>query len=382
MSVMTDLGIDPDAVEEALQSGHTFPARWYSDPRIYEIELERIFTRTWHLVGPLHKVEQPGDHMVCQVAQIPILVVRSEEGTLRGFVNVCRHRAHPVAREDGNRKTLQCRYHAWTYDLDGSLRAAPRSEREASFDKADFSLLPVKVDTWAGFVLVNPDPDASPFRETHPEFEPMAAERKLDISGYRYVDRYEYEISANWKVWVENATECYHCPTVHSKSFSDAFEVEPGTYEYVNTGQLLGQFTPYNRSGALGATAGGNGTQDGEPAKLGFRFIYFWPTSFVAQDDYVAFPGMIIPTSPVSCRFIADFFVHPDCDEQFGLDWVEMYNQTLREDSEVVRAQQPGLSSRMVPFGRLMPASESSIAYFHRVYWRALSEALSESGAP
>jgi len=367
---MNVLGADPLEIEAALAAGKTFPARWYSDAAIYELELEHIFTRTWHVAGPLERLRKPGDHIVCQVAHIPIVLTRDLHGELHGFVNVCRHRAYPVVEAaNGARKTLQCRYHGWTYNLDGTLRAAPRCEREAGFDKSEFSLVPVAVDTWGEFAFVNPDAEAPPFRETHPEFEPLVTSRHLDFSGYRYVDQWSYEISANWKVWVENATECYHCPTIHKGSFSDAFEVDVDIYEYVNTGQLMAQFTPYNRSARTY-------TVNGKAGGHGFRFIYFWPTSFFAQDDYVAFSGSVIPTGPESCRFVAEVYVHPDCDEQFVEDWMEMYNLTLMEDAAAVAIQQPGLRSRMVPHGRLMPASESSIAYFHRLVWEALSEAV------
>ena len=119
-----DLGIDADAVEEALSRDMTFPARWYSDPDIYAFELEHIFTRSWQYAGSLDKLRRPGDHIVCRVGHVPLVVTLDRDGELHAFVNVCRHRAFPVAVEDGNRSTLQCGYHAWTYNLDGSLRAA------------------------------------------------------------------------------------------------------------------------------------------------------------------------------------------------------------------------------------------------------------------
>ena len=106
-----------------------------------------------------------------------MLVTRGKDDQLRAFINVCRHRAFPVAVADGNRPSLQCAYHAWTYNLDGSLRAAPRSEREPCFNKEEFSLLPAAVETWNGLVFVNPDPDAPPLREAYPEFFPLAEER-------------------------------------------------------------------------------------------------------------------------------------------------------------------------------------------------------------
>jgi phenylpropionate dioxygenase-like ring-hydroxylating dioxygenase large terminal subunit len=350
-------------VEAALDAGRTIPARWYADPEIYRLEFERIFQKSWVLVGPESKIANPGDHVIAQAGQLPVVVTRDMEGRLRGFVNVCRHRAHPVAMDDGNQKTLQCRYHGWTYNLDGSLRAAPRCNREAAFDFSELSLVPVAVDTWRGFVFVNADADAEPFIEAYPEIETMADERNLDFAGYVYRDRWTYKIPANWKVWVENATECYHCPTVHKTSFSDAFETGFDEYELIETGRLLCQFAGYNAEGEHGNRAGSGD---------GFRFIYMWPTSFFAQDDFVAFTGMIVPTGVETCDFVADVYVRPEADEKFVEEWMEMWNQTLLEDSEVVLVQQPGLRSNAIPYGRLLPRSESPIAHFHRLVAAAL----------
>ena len=363
------LGIDLDAVEDALSRDMTFPARWYSDPDIYAFELEHIFTRSWQYAGPLAKLANTGDHIVGRAGHVPIVVTRGKQGELHGFINVCRHRAFPVAVEDGNRSTLQCGYHAWTYNLDGSLRAAPRSERERCFNKEDFSLLPVSVETWNGLVFVNPDPDAPSMREAYPEFFPLAEERALDFQSYRYHDRFTYEVPANWKVWVENASECYHCPTVHKDSFSDAFADDADTYEYVDGQRVLGQFTVYNPRAKKYAHPAREDDQQ-------FRYMFLWPTSTIVQDDWVAFPGVIVPTGPETCRFIADMYVHPELGQDQADEWVEMWNQTLLEDTEAVLLQQPGLSSQMVPYGRLMPASESAIARFHRMVWESFSEAL------
>ena len=366
---MTDLGIDPDAVEEALANNWTFPARWYSDPDIYGLELDGIFSRSWQYAGPLSKLAQPGDHIVCQIGRVPILITRDRDGELHGFINVCRHRAFPVAVEDGNRTTLQCRYHAWTYELDGSLRKAPRSEHEAVFDKSELCLLPVAVDTWNEFVFANPDPDAAPLSDAFEGFPALAGERGLDYTGYRYYGRYTYEVPANWKVWVENGSECYHCPSIHTKSFSDAFVTKLDVYEYVNSDRFLGQFTRYNPRAKKYRGAPPEDERQ-------FRYVFLWPTTFLVQDDYVGFPGMIIPTGPESCRFISDMFVHPEADDEIVGQWTEMWNQTLEEDTEAVGLQQPGLRSQMVPHGRLMPASESAIARFHRMVWEEVAQAL------
>lgn len=369
INVIDSLGLDLDQVDQALAQDLTFPARWYSDPEIYAFELEHIFKRSWQYAGPLQQLTEHGDCIVCQAGTVPIVVTRGGDGELHGFVNVCRHRAFPVVTENCNRKLLQCRYHAWTYNLDGTLHKAPRSEREAVFDASEFCLLPVSVDTFNEFVFVNPDPDAAPLLQSIPELEPLARERGLDFSGYRYQSRYTYEIPANWKVWVENASECYHCPTVHTHSFSDAFVDDADVYEYVDGDRVLGQFTVYNeRAKKYRATPRDESIQ--------FRYIFVWPVTTLVQDDYAAFPGTIIPTGPESCRFVADMYVHPDYSQQEVDERLEMWNATLEEDAEVVLLQQPGLRSQMVPNGRLMPASESAISRFHRMVFESFAEAV------
>ncbi len=366
---LDDLGIDPETVEEALSRNMTFPARWYSDPDIYAFEIEKIFARSWQYAGQLVKLANPGDHVVCQVGHVPIVVTRDLEGELHAFVNVCRHRAYPVAAQDGNRKILQCGYHAWTYNLDGCLHKAPRSDREEFFDKSEYSLIPVAVDTWNELVFVNPDAEAGSFRESYPEFEALALERGVDFRGYQYHSRFTYDVPANWKVWVENASECYHCPTIHTHSFSDAFVDKPDVYEYVDGDRVLSQFTVYNPRAKRYAHSVREDDRH-------FRFLYLWPGTTIVEDDLVATAAMIVPTGPETCRFVADMFVRPELDEGQVNDWLTMLDQTLTEDTVAVGLQQPGLRSQMVPHGRLMPGSESAIARFHRMVWENFAEIL------
>src|SRR5205823_3475784 len=145
-----------------------------------------------------------------------------------------------------------------------------------------------------------------------------------------------------------------------------AFMTNAEIYQYVNGSRILGQFTRYNpRAKTYGHVPG--------EADRQFRYIFLWPSTFLVQDDHVAFPGMIIPTGPESCRFIADMFAQPGLDEARIAEWTEMWNQTLTEDTDAVGLQQPGLSSQMVPYGRLMPASESAISRFHRMVWEAFA---------
>ena len=244
----TQLGIDPEAIEAALDRNLTFPARWYSDPAIFDVELEHVFARSWQLVAHEARIAQPGDHHVCQVAHVPVVLTR---GPRRRAARI-RQRLPPPCLSRSRPRTATARrssaqYHGWTYELDGCLRTCAALRARAGLRRGPSSRScrsPSRPSD--GFVFVNPDPARRRLREAYPELAELWTTRHLDFSSYRYVGRSEYEIPANWKVWVENATECYHCPTVHKSSFSDAWEVDVDVYEYVNVGGLLAQFTPYN----------------------------------------------------------------------------------------------------------------------------------------
>src|SRR5205807_7471588 len=133
---------------------------------ILEREWERIFLSAWQYVGHVGQLAQPG-YFAAQVGRTPVVVTRERDGAVRGFVNVCRHRGFALAEGEGSRETLQCPYHAWTYGLDGRLRAAPRSEEEPHFPQDDLDLVPVAVDTWGPFIFANagPDPDPEPIAQ-------------------------------------------------------------------------------------------------------------------------------------------------------------------------------------------------------------------------
>ncbi len=166
----------------------TFP-RWYSDPAIYDFELDSIFTRSWVIAGSLDRLAKSGDHLVSPRRAR----ARPRHARARRRAARVRQRLPPprLPRRHRGRlpQLLQCAYHAWTYELDGRLNRAPRAEAEPGFDKADFSLVRVSVDTWGPLVWVNPDPDAPPLREAYPGFEALAAEHGMDFSGYATLAR-------------------------------------------------------------------------------------------------------------------------------------------------------------------------------------------------
>src|SRR5262245_55730756 len=177
------------------------PASWYTDPTLVDRENERIFRRAWQYAGRAEQVASVGDFFACAAADVPIVVVRSEAG-LRAFVNVCRHRRHLVVSGAGNRRTLQCPYHAWTYELDGRLRAAPRAQHETGFELDDYPLLPAAIDTWGPFVFVNVDAGASGLGNHLGRLPSIIAGSGLVLEQLRFHDREDWRAEANWKVMI------------------------------------------------------------------------------------------------------------------------------------------------------------------------------------
>lgn len=354
-----------------LEDGWTLPAAWYSDPSVGALERERIFATSWHYAGPLEWAADPGRFFASQAGHLPVAVVRGADGVLRGFVNVCRHRGHLVVQGEGCRETLQCPYHAWTYDLDGSLRKAPRSEREPGFDPSGFSLLPVSVDTWGPFVFVNADPDAAPLAEALGGLPSLAAESGVDLGAVRFHSHHEWPIEANWKIAIENYLECYHCPTAHP-GFSKVIDVSPDAYALGVHPTFSSQIGPV-RASALTGDGKAPYVPRGDVTQAQYHFL--WPASTV---NIAPGPANIslerwVPDGDRRTIEVTDYFFGPDASAEQIEELLAFDNQVGEEDTSLVESVQRGLDSGAVPQGRLMLESEQLIADFQRRVRDALS---------
>ena len=172
----------------------TLPWSWYSDPAVLQLEQERIFRRFWQYAGRADEVAEPGSFSATRAGDVPVVLVRDEEDTLRAFVNVCRHRGSIVCEGHGKRSTLQCPYHAWTYGLDGRLITAPRSNREGGIETGELGLVQLRMETWGPLVFVNPDPDAAPLADYLEDIPERVAAAGVDVDGLRFLQRAESEL--------------------------------------------------------------------------------------------------------------------------------------------------------------------------------------------
>jgi choline monooxygenase len=198
----------------SFRSAAPLEPRFYRDPALAELEEERIFARSWQLVAHASQLANPGDYLTGTAGSQPVLVVRGDDGELRGFRNVCRHRGSRLLTGSGRcGKAIRCLYHGWTYRLDGQLIGVPEGRSIPTLDKAELGLFPARVEVLAGFVFVNLDIHAAPLAEQVAGLPERLA--RYPIEELRPSGSWEGEQPANWKVVVDNYNEGYHIPIGH-----------------------------------------------------------------------------------------------------------------------------------------------------------------------
>jgi phenylpropionate dioxygenase-like ring-hydroxylating dioxygenase large terminal subunit len=337
----------------------TLPYGWYTDPEILGQERERIFGAAWQYVGHTGQLAHPG-YFATRIAGTPVVVTRDRDGALRGFVNVCRHRGFALAEGEQSRETLQCPYHAWTYGLDGRLRAAPRSDEEPDFPQDELGLVPVAVDTWGPFVFAHVRPDAEPLARALGSLPAQVAELGLDVDSLVHYSRWEAEVAANWKIVCENFLECYHCQVAHP-GFSEVVDVSPEAYLLSTDGRLSTQHGPLRTV-----------APEAELQRAQFHFL--WPN--LGINIFGGHPnisiGPFVPLAPDrTCRFL-DYFFGPDVETAWIDDLVAFDGQVGREDRALVEGVQSGVSSGALEHGFLMGHSEQLISHFQALTAAAL----------
>jgi len=208
---------DLAALQRPFLEASTLPADCYRSQEAYQAEVERIFRKEWICVGRFEDIPHPGDYVAPTIVSEPVVVVRNGEGEIRAHLNVCRHRGCQIVEDRGTVKAFRCPYHGWMYGLDGELRGAPDFKETVGFDKKDFSLVPLRCEVWEGFILVNLDRDATPFRDRVSHVERWGFHH-YGIAEQVTTHRWTYDLDCNWKTYVENYIEEYHVPWVHAET--------------------------------------------------------------------------------------------------------------------------------------------------------------------
>src|ERR1700737_557868 len=358
-------------VNEQIECAQTLASRFYTDPSILEIEKEKIFRRTWQLVGTLHQpcgevngvkrtIADPETFFTADLAGEPIVVVRDREGRMRAFSNVCRHRAGPIAHGSGCKNVLRCGYHGWTYTLDGRLIGTPDVEGVEFFDRSTMGMVPLRAETWGQFIFVNFDPQAEPLAAFLGEIPRQS--RGFQFEGLQLVERRDYVIDCNWKVYVDNYLEGYHIPIAHPGLMReiDYAQYRTETFRYYSQ-----QFAPI-RELKPGEEPGrsytpGGGTQEAS---------YFWIFPNLMLNIYPdnISTNLVVPLSHDKTLTIFEWFFH-DADSLRVLERVKkavaFSDEVQQEDIALCESVQRGLQSSTYDRGRYSVKRENGVHHFH-----------------
>ena len=341
-----------------IAAASTLPARLYNDPVYLELEQDRIFGRTWQLAARTEQLVGAGAYVVVDVAGESIVIVRDGE-TLRGFHNICLHRAGPVATGCGKRQTMQCKYHGWTYSLSGALIRAPEMEGTANFRPEDMHLLPVQVATWGPLVFCNLDNKAPPLAHFLEDI-PARAE-KFHAERMQWVMRREWDLACNWKVYVDNYLEGYHLPVVHPGLHKeldyDQYRVEPHRYYSVQHAPLRPLPAQSHDRVLLPA--------DGDDAQ------YYWvfPNLMLNVYQGQVQTNVVLPLSHDRTRVVFEWYaVDPPRDPATDPAWSKLvaFSELIQvEDIAICEAVQRNLRSRVYDRGRYSAKRENGVHHFH-----------------
>jgi choline monooxygenase len=357
----------------ALADASTIPAPWYVDPRIAELEAQTAFSKTWQMVGRVEQVQRPGQFVTASIVSEPIVVVRGNDGVLRGFYNVCRHHAAAVVTEPcGQASILHCPYHGWNYGLDGSLKGMPEFDGVKNFERQQNGLVPVKAETWEKFVFVNLDPQAAPVTNFLGGLVKRVA--PLGVSKLHYFDSRTYDIHCNWKVFVDNYLDGgYHVPHLH-KGLSSVLDYKEYTIE--NEDRYCLQSSPMVAGNEDAATSS---------TRQGDRAWYFWQYPNLMINCYEGYmdTNLVLPLDVDHCRVIFDFYfgdisdARRECNEQS----VAVGARVQDEDLGICEAVQRGLKSRAYGAGRLSVRREAGEHLFHQLLAADLKSGLETTAA-
>jgi len=346
-----------------LEKAHCLPNTWYTSPEIARLERDAVFARTWQAVGRRELVANPGQFLTADTADEPILVIRGEDGTLRAFVNVCRHRAARVCSEEcGTVTKLRCHYHGWTYDLAGQLRGVPEFDGVEGFRREDNGLPPVSVAEWGPYVWVHLEKSSEPLEQFLAPL-PAWADSRNAVADLVWYTRKSYDLACNWKVYVDNYLDGgYHVNTIHPGL---AGVLDYREYRTVPEGNTVLQSSP------LKAAEGETGrTRTGDLA------AYWWvfPNVMVNLYPGVLDMNIVLPLAVDRCRVIFDLYFAANAVPEFVRESLLVTHEVQTEDVGVCEEVQRNLNSRSYTTGRYSVKRENGEHYFHTMLAKALQQ--------
>jgi len=344
------------------KSPQTIPQHWYNSPDIFELEQDQIFRRHWWLITHEGQLAEPGDYLATTLCNWPIIVTRDQQGELRGFHNVCRHRAGPLVRDgSGNCRQFTCRYHAWRYDSTGNLLKTPGLRRDEEINYSQFSLFPIRVECWNSMIFVCLDEHSSDLRDWLGDVVKIAEAFPTNTS-MSFLDEVEVTGKANWKAYGDNSCEGYHVGMVH-KDLGDSMLREKVKIDGYANGEFVGFDVSYEASG-------GDHTRDGKAF-----WIYKFPGLLLHFGEYSFNAESVFPLGPDQIELKRWFWVDHKQTEKRGINPADMQassEQVMGEDLEICELVQRNLDTGIYQTGHLSPREEVGTIYFQQLVRQAL----------
>jgi len=354
-------GYDPDPARS-----WSLRAEAYTERRWADADVAGILARSWQWICHVERLRDPGSYVSATVAGMPVAVVRGRDGELRAFYNVCKHRAHELLSGSGTTRNIVCPYHAWTYGLDGNLKAARRADRMESFDMGEVCLDPVLVEEFGGMVYVNLDPAATPLGEQAADLAEEIASWAPDVAALTHAKRLSYDVATNWKNVIDNFLECYHCHIAH-KEFVDL--VDMNTYEVRTHGIWSSHFAEAGKHA--------NAAYDVSGASVTEHAVWWlWPNTcllrYPGRGNFMVF--QVVPDGPERTLETWDFYLESTELDEAEKESVRYIDDVLQQqDIALVESVQRGMRTPAFDQGRIVfdPAragsglSEHGVHHFH-----------------
>jgi len=339
-------------------------SRCYQEPGFLTVEQEQVFWRSWQFLCHAEQLREPGSYVAADVQGRSIVAVRGEDGTLRAFYNVCKHRGHELLKGSGTIRAITCPYHAWVYGLDGGLRRARRCEFVENFDTGSISLSSVQVEEFCHLVFVNLDMEASPLAEQTGGLADEIQSYAPDLAELTFAHRLSYRVQANWKAVVDNFLECYHCPVAH-RDFVTLVEMD--TYKVTTHGIWSSHMAKAGRGQNKAYGVDGASVTD-------HAVWYLWPNMTLMR-----YPGRgnfmvwrFVPIGPEETYEEFDFFFESAPPTEAEMEAIRFIDDVLQpEDIGLVESVQRGMRTPAFNQGRYMidpngsGLSEHAVHHFH-----------------
>lgn len=347
---------------DAQEPIRTLEARYYTDPEIYRVEKAGLLARTWQFAGHASMLENPGDYFEFELAGESLFCILGRDREIRTFYNVCQHRAHRLVSGAGATRVIVCPYHAWTYELTGALRSGPNLKSVKGLDRKTIRLAGVRTEVFLGFIFVNLDASAAPMDQWFPEVREELEQFVPHWASLKPLEWVEIPERCNWKVSVENYSECYHC-TLNHPAFSSGV-IKPESYDIQPQGYCLRHQTESNALAQMTYNI-----DSGFPNNERYSSWFLWP-----MFSFQVYPGNLLNTyhwRAVDAEHVVVwrgwYSVNGEDNETVRRMALQDRSTTVEEDIHLVESVQAGLKSRGYQPGPLVLDPKSGVNSEHSI---------------